>query len=149
VMAAADHERGGAELAGAREQHVHALVHEPGAGQALAVPQHGGGAIRQNLRSAVRRHAAGFDLFHVAGQQGEAVRVVAQQVAFDQGAGNAVGHRGGKPGFLQQCAAVVPERICAVERGGVVGHFRISSTLSKPPSLMATMACSRTFGLAW
>ena len=55
VVAAADHERGGAELARARQQQVEALVHQPGAGQALAVPQHGGRPVGDDERRAVAR----------------------------------------------------------------------------------------------
>jgi hypothetical protein len=45
---------------------------------------------------------------------------VAEQVALDQGAGDAVGLGGGEAGLLQQGAGVVPQGVGAVEgrRGG-------------------------------
>ena len=64
------------------------LDREPGAGQAAAIPEQGRGAVGDDRDIAAGLQDALVDLAQVGAEQGEAVGVVAEEIAFDEDAGD-------------------------------------------------------------
>jgi hypothetical protein len=65
-------------------------MNERGSRQTPAIPQQRGGSIGDDLRAALARHRARFELADVTRQQRESMRIVSQQVAFDECARNVI-----------------------------------------------------------
>ena len=141
MVAAPDDQRGRAQLARSRGQRVQGLVHEPGPGQALTIPQQSGGTVGHHLGCALSLHAAGFEFLHVTCQQLQAVGVVSQQVALHQGGGHAIGLRGPHPGTLQQGAGKRHQRVGSVQRGR--GGHAGSPVVMYPPGRRGASAAFR------
>src|SRR5581483_8411525 len=110
VMTAADRDGGHAVLPGARGGEIERAANQPWAGQPLAVPGDSGGKIREDPRFAGARHPAAFDFVEVRREQREAVRVVAEQVSFDEHLGDVPRLRRLESGPEQQGVGVGDQR---------------------------------------
>ena len=84
VVAAPDDHRAGALCAGAVCGQIDGLQYQPRAWQALAIPGHSGWVVRHHQGLTFFAHFSRFQLSQIGGQQGQAMRGVAQQVALQQ-----------------------------------------------------------------
>ena len=144
VVAAANHQGGRTQFASARGEGVQGLVHQPGAGQTLTVPQQGSGSVGHHQRRALALHAAGFQFLRVTRQQLQAVGVVTQQVTLHQGVGHAIGLRGTHAGSLQQGAREAHQGIGPIQRGRG-GHAGVSRCAGSPVMQGGVVSHARAF----
>ena len=91
VVAAPDDHRAGALGVGTLCGQFDGLQHQPRTRQALAVPGHCGRVVRHHQRLAFFAHLARLQFGQIRGEQGQAVRGVAQQIAFQQHVGYGLG----------------------------------------------------------
>ena len=91
VVAAPDDHGAGALGACALCGQIDGLQHQPRTGQALAVPGHCSRVVRHHQRLALLAHLARLQLGQIRGEQGQAVRGMAQQIAFQQHVGHGLG----------------------------------------------------------
>jgi hypothetical protein len=90
VVAAPDDHGAGALAAGALCGQIDGLQHQPRTGQPLAVPGHCCRVVRHHQRLALLAHLARRQLGQIRGEQGQAVRGMAQQIAFQQHIGHSL-----------------------------------------------------------
>jgi hypothetical protein len=102
VVAAPDDHGASALAAGALCGQIDGLQHQPRTRQALAVPGHCGRVVRHHQRLALFAHLARLQLGQIRGEQGQAVRVMAQQIAFEQHIGHGVRFVGWQASRLQK-----------------------------------------------
>ena len=120
VLAAADRHAAGTEFFCAFQREIDRARSKPGTGQAHAVPGHRSRKICNHAWRTGFRHAAFFQFVQIRRQQMQAVRVVAEQIAFDKYPGDDFGFCRFQPGLSQQRGGEAHEVFGAVT--WLIGH---------------------------